>query len=87
MGTPAMTTRGLKEKEFEQVAEFVDRAVVIAQDVAKNVGSKKFADFKAALGDDVSAVPALDALRTEVVDFSKSFPAVGFSVDSMVYKN
>ncbi|KAJ1881066.1 Serine hydroxymethyltransferase, cytosolic [Coemansia sp. RSA 1722] len=87
LGTPAMTTRGLKENDFEQIAAFVDRAVGIAQDVAKNVDSKKFVDFKAALGDDVSALPSLEALRSEVVDFSRSFPAVGFSVDSMVYKN
>ncbi|KAJ1643154.1 Serine hydroxymethyltransferase, cytosolic [Coemansia erecta] len=87
MGTPAMTTRGLKEADFEQIAAFVDRAVSIAQDVAKDVSSKKFVDFKAALGDDVSALPTLEALRNEVVEFSRSFPAVGFSVDSMVYKN
>ncbi|KAJ2866842.1 Serine hydroxymethyltransferase, cytosolic, partial [Coemansia asiatica] len=83
MGTPAMTTRGLKEADFEQIAAFVDRAVSIAQDVAKDVSSKKFVDFKAALGDDVSALPTLEALRNEVVEFSRSFPAVGFSVDSM----
>ncbi|KAJ1781498.1 Serine hydroxymethyltransferase, cytosolic, partial [Coemansia sp. RSA 2399] len=87
MGTPAMTTRGLKEKDFEQVAEFVDRAVAIATDVGKQVSTKKFADFKAALGDDVAAIPALSALKTEVVEFSRSFPSVGFSVDSMVHKD
>ncbi|KAJ2499378.1 Serine hydroxymethyltransferase, cytosolic, partial [Coemansia sp. RSA 2049] len=87
MGTPAMTTRGLKESDFERVAEFVDRAVAIAVDVSKQVPSKKFADFKAALGDDVDAVPALGALRSEVVEFSRSFPAVGFSVGSMARKS
>ncbi|KAI7821480.1 serine hydroxymethyltransferase [Kickxella alabastrina] len=87
LGTPAMTTRGLREADFAVVAGFVDRAVSIAQEVAKTVQSKKFVDFKVALGDDVAAIPALEALRSEVVDFSKSFPAVGFSVDSMVYKD
>ncbi|KAJ2656982.1 Serine hydroxymethyltransferase, cytosolic [Coemansia sp. RSA 1200] len=87
MGTPAMTTRGLKESDFERVAEFVDRAVAIAADVSKQVPSKKFADFKAALGDDVDAVPELGALRSEVVEFSRSFPAVGFSVGSMAHKS
>ncbi|KAI8322225.1 SHMT-domain-containing protein [Martensiomyces pterosporus] len=87
MGTPAMTTRGLKEQDFVQIAEFVDRAVGIASEVGKGVSSKKFGDFKAALGDDVAAVPALDALKKEVVDFSLSFPAVGFSVDTMAHKS
>jgi glycine/serine hydroxymethyltransferase len=32
IGTPALTTRGLKEEEFVQVADFIDRAVKIAKD-------------------------------------------------------
>lgn len=32
IGTPALTTRGLKEAEFVQVANFIDRAVKIAKD-------------------------------------------------------
>ncbi|KAJ2003545.1 Serine hydroxymethyltransferase, cytosolic [Coemansia thaxteri] len=86
LGTPAMTTRGLVEGDFAHIAEFVDRAVQIAVDAGKQVSSTKFADFKAALGDDVDAVPKLAALRNEVVDFARSFPAVGFSVDAMKYK-
>lgn len=30
MGSPALTSRGFVEKDFDQVAEFVDRAVQIA---------------------------------------------------------
>lgn len=32
IGTPALTTRGFKESEFVQVADFIDRAVKIAKD-------------------------------------------------------
>lgn len=32
IGTPALTTRGFKEAEFVQVANFIDRAVKIAKD-------------------------------------------------------
>jgi glycine/serine hydroxymethyltransferase len=32
IGTPALTTRGFKEDEFVQVADFIDRAVKIAKD-------------------------------------------------------
>ena len=28
LGTPAVTTRGLKEKDMEQVADFIDRALL-----------------------------------------------------------
>jgi glycine hydroxymethyltransferase len=30
IGTPAMTTRGMKEQDFVKVAEFIDRGVKIA---------------------------------------------------------
>ena len=35
IGTPALTTRGFKQADFVQVAEFIDRAVKIAQDCQK----------------------------------------------------
>jgi glycine hydroxymethyltransferase len=35
LGTPALTTRGLKEKDIEQVATFIDRAVKNKSDDAK----------------------------------------------------
>ncbi len=35
LGTPALTTRGLKENEMDQVAEWIDRAVVAAGNAKK----------------------------------------------------
>ncbi len=32
IGTPALTTRGFKEADFEKVADFIHRAVQIAKD-------------------------------------------------------
>jgi glycine hydroxymethyltransferase len=32
LGTPAVTTRGLKEKDIEQVADFLDRAILARED-------------------------------------------------------
>ena len=37
VGTPAMTTRGLKEADFEKVAEFIDRGVKLTLDTKKKV--------------------------------------------------
>lgn len=74
LGTPAMTTRGLVEKDFAQVARFLDRGIHIALRIKKeNPGVlKKFTD--ALYGKDH---PDLVALKHEVEAFSKAFPLPG----------
>ncbi|KAJ1552698.1 Serine hydroxymethyltransferase, cytosolic [Cladochytrium tenue] len=84
MGSPAMTSRGLTEQDFELVARFVDRAVRIAVDLKKAVQGTKFKDFKDHVGDG-SGVPEIVALKNEVAQFAKRFPTVGFLEESMRY--
>jgi glycine hydroxymethyltransferase len=75
LGSPAMTTRGLKESDFGKIAEFVDRAVKISKafdaEVQKN-GGKKIKDFVEALGDG-SKVPELVKLKEEVKSWAQEF--------------
>lgn len=33
LGSPALTSRGLKEKDFEKIADFLDRAVKISVEI------------------------------------------------------
>jgi glycine hydroxymethyltransferase len=84
MGSPALTSRGFIEKDFEQVAEFVDRGVQIAADLKKASGPK-LKDFREALEKEEPA--ALGALRRDVEDFAKQFPTIGFDKASMRYKD
>jgi glycine hydroxymethyltransferase len=49
LGSPSLTTRGLDTKDFEQVAEFVHRAINIAKDIKKITKGTKLSDFKATL--------------------------------------
>merc|ERR1719393_7484 len=44
IGTPAMTSRGLVEKDFLKVGEFISKAIKVAQDIQTTSG-KKLADF------------------------------------------
>ncbi len=46
LGAPAMTSRGLVEKDFVQIAEFIDRALAIALEI-KPLAGKKLSEFKA----------------------------------------
>jgi glycine hydroxymethyltransferase len=79
MGTPALTTRGFTEEDFEQVGIFFDRSVAIAASIKAKTGSK-LKDFKEALEseDKLSAYPELLQLRQDVIQFSRKFPTIGF---------
>jgi hypothetical protein len=65
MGSPALTSRGFVEKDFERVAEFVDRAVAIAVELKKKYGPK-LKDFRDALNKEVrqGCQPTLCALSS-----------------------
>ncbi|CDH48796.1 serine hydroxymethyltransferase [Lichtheimia corymbifera JMRC:FSU:9682] len=83
IGTPAMTSRGLKQSDFEKVASFIDRAVQIAlEEKSKVQGSTKLADFKKHVGDG-QQIAAIQQLKKEVTEFSSSFPTVGFYESDM----
>jgi len=73
IGTPAMTTRGFTEKDFEKAAEILDRAVHIAKRVNEQTGGKKLLkDFFHTLGEGKEA-PELVELRNEVIEFVGGF--------------
>lgn len=78
-----MTTRGLVEKDFEQVAEFLRRAIQIASDIKMKTGPK-LVDFKSALNGDLPE--DILALKAEVSAFARRFPMIGFDTETMKYK-
>lgn len=72
VGTPAMTTRGLTQTDFETIADFIDRAVKIALDVKSRVKGTKLKDFMAQVGDG-SGIAEIGQLKEDVVGFAKRF--------------
>jgi glycine hydroxymethyltransferase len=81
IGTPALTTRGLKEAEFRQVADFLHRAVQIALKLQETSG-KLLKDFENALEKSAEA----KALKHDVQAFITQFPMPGFDVTTMKYR-
>ncbi|KAL4450328.1 hypothetical protein ABPG74_009034 [Tetrahymena malaccensis] len=77
LGTPALTTRGLVEKDIDQVIEFIDRTAQLVPSIAKQSGSK-VAEFKSWIQANSESVSELVSLRNEVIQFSKQFqvPAI-----------
>jgi glycine hydroxymethyltransferase len=57
IGTPAITSRGMREKDMEPIAAWIDRALTVADDQGK-----------------------LHAIRAEIAEFCKAFPAPGIRV-------
>jgi len=75
VGAPAMTSRGLVEKDFEEIAVFIDRAIAITADIKKANPTDKLADFKKKI---VDSPPAeLKALADEVEKWSMQFAMPG----------
>jgi glycine hydroxymethyltransferase len=86
MGTPALTSRGFLEQDFEKVADFFDRAVSIALKLNKTEKGKKLKDFKDMCSVGPSVDPDLEILRSEVINFACTFPTVGFTQDEMSFE-
>lgn len=72
LGTPALTSRGMKEEDMKVIAAFLDRAAKIAVKIQDRVG-KQLVDFnKAAIADE-----ELLALGKEVQSFAGKFGIPG----------
>jgi len=68
LGTPAMTSRGLKEAEFTKVAEFLHRGMQIALAIQKETG-KLLKNFLPAAENNAE----LKKLKEEVEAFAGGF--------------
>jgi len=70
IGTPALTTRGFVESDFEKVADFIDRGIKVA--LKHNTGDKatKLKVFKESLEKEI---PEIAAIKKEVIAFSRKF--------------
>lgn len=75
VGTPAMTSRGFDEGDFERVAEFLQQGTEIAKKIKASTQGKKLSDFVELLNS--RKWPEIEALRKEVETYAKNFPSIG----------
>jgi glycine hydroxymethyltransferase len=80
VGTPALTTRGFKENDFREVANFLHRAVQIALKLQETSG-KLIKDFEIA----VKNSEDVKQLKKDVQKFVTQFPMPGFDTATMKY--
>jgi glycine hydroxymethyltransferase len=86
MGTPALSSRGLKEDDFTKVAEYFDRAVAIAVELKNTEQGKKLKGFREMCTAGPSVHPDLVQLRKEVSEFACTFPTIGFNESEMAFE-
>ncbi|KAK8704397.1 hypothetical protein V6N13_048019 [Hibiscus sabdariffa] len=85
MGTPALTSRGFVEEDFEKVADFFDAAVKLALKIKAETKGTKLKDFVATLESDTNFQSEIAKLRQEVEEYAKQFPTIGFEKETMKY--
>ncbi|KAI1464906.1 serine hydroxymethyltransferase [Daldinia caldariorum] len=74
IGTPAMTSRGFGEQDFERVAGYIDESIKIAKEVQASLPKEanKLKDFRAKLSEGDNT--RINALRKEIASWSQTFP-------------
>lgn len=78
LGTPALTSRGLQEREFQKVAYFIHRGIELTLQIQNDVGARAtLKEFKEKLAGDEKHQSAIRALREEVESFASLFPLPG----------
>ena len=83
IGSPALTTRGLKEDDFRKVGDFLHRAVTIAVDIQNKMSGKLLKDFEVA----VKSSEEVKLLKSDVMAWVTAFPMPGFDTSTMKYKD
>jgi glycine hydroxymethyltransferase len=74
IGAPAMTSRGMGEKDFQRVARYIDTCIKLCKQLqaALPKEANRLKDFRAKVTSE--EVPEILALRKEIAEWASSFP-------------
>lgn len=77
LGTPILTTRGMKEKEMVKVADWIDRVINIVKEEKMPVNPKKRAKFTQEFRARAAKNQELAKIRQAVAGWCKKYPVPG----------
>ena len=78
-GTPAMTTRGMKEQDMIIIAQLIHRVTELAIIVQSKISSKKLVDFVAEARSNIEVISMTEMIKRDVQILSTSFPLPGIA--------
>ncbi|XP_015588702.1 serine hydroxymethyltransferase, cytosolic [Cephus cinctus] len=76
LGTPALTTRGLKEEDIDKVVDFIHKGLLLSKEVSA-ISGPKLIDYKKVLDTDAGIKKKVAELRQQVQEFSVKFSIPG----------
>ncbi|XP_057571086.1 serine hydroxymethyltransferase, cytosolic isoform X2 [Hippopotamus amphibius kiboko] len=78
LGTPALTSRGLLEEDFQKVAQFIHRGIELTLQIQDAVGARAtLKEFTEQLAGAQEHQQAVATLRAQVESFAATFPLPG----------
>ncbi|XP_022128766.2 serine hydroxymethyltransferase isoform X2 [Pieris rapae] len=77
LGTPALTTRGLKETDIDRVVDFIDKALKLAVEITK-ISGPKLVDFNKVIEENTDVNAKVQNLKESVEQYSRTFPLPGY---------
>uniref|UniRef100_A0A8C0QQZ1 Serine hydroxymethyltransferase n=1 Tax=Chelonoidis abingdonii TaxID=106734 RepID=A0A8C0QQZ1_CHEAB len=81
LGTPALTSRGFREGDFQKVAHFIHKGIELTLRIQNDMSPKAtLKEFKERLVSDEKYQAALKSLKEEVETFAAAFPLPGLPV-------
>ena len=76
IGTPAVTSRGMKEKDIIEVGKFLMRGA----EITKKYGDKKKKEFDRLISRDEE----IPLFKNDVINFARQFPVPGIDPNSLL---
>ena len=76
IGAPAMTSRGMGEKDFDRIVGYIDQCIQLAKKVQAELPKEanKQKDFKAKVALGAKGVPEIAPLKEEIAKWAGTFP-------------
>jgi glycine hydroxymethyltransferase len=72
-GTPAMTTRGMKEIDMKEIAKYIDQITKVAQKVLSNLSSKKLDEFITYMDTNPDIQKEILKIKSDVENYASKF--------------